>query len=304
MRLWVGLLVLLAIASGVVVTRWVDVRQRTPATASSSRKSLTLQDARTLPPQELAARALGEAGSNVVDVWRPWPEEKTLSALQFFGRARDAGFPGLCETDLTQVDFGDDGQTYFENGARVASLSHAYRFNEDFGVADWSKDDFETTMAKARQQDRKCARLGDVKAFFQIRPEDPVLGASQAYRAGSVVLAMRDLGSLPEPLPKVLKCMVGETPCENTRAILSSFQPGSIRDALRHDSGDGCLYLAECYSLILSGPAPDKVWSVDVSVRLQGMDRQGRVRGRFFKLSINEDHILKNSSQTHGPPFL
>ena len=96
-----------------VVSRLLAIAHLTMATvpvmAAEPEGGLTLQEGLTLPPAELARRALGITGARYLEVRRPYlggvPGRIGFN-LWFAAMPRPASFPGLCQADTIDLYFG------------------------------------------------------------------------------------------------------------------------------------------------------------------------------------------------------
>lgn len=143
------------------------------AAADEPVRPLTFQDARTLPADELARRALTQFADQLVEVDRPNGGGfigDQLVWIGFAGRPRGAGDPGVCEVDYVTVGFtavspGDmpPRGSRATNPAQADSLTVVTRFKT---VGDISPLPDTWNDAYGAKLDAACAALPTALDFF------------------------------------------------------------------------------------------------------------------------------------------
>lgn len=210
-----------------------------PIAAQAAPDTLTLVEARGLPPEALARRVLGASGSLVESAhvsagMGMFANPYRLASIEFATAPRSAGFPGLCQADTFIVRFrptdGEQGQDLKADlPSSVVALERTTRFRRvDAGPVPangWND-------AYGKAMDAACAKTGSVLRADGSSPFFVSLADGQVDARGAVAstsLSVLAGAAKPGIVPTCQTRL--PDPCERQVADLARRAPDEVRSA-------------------------------------------------------------------------
>ena len=122
---------------------------------------ITLEEARSLAPAELATRLLGQTGTLYSEVSiQPWPRSLgDVVEIAFATPPRPAGSPGLCRSDIAWIHFRPAAPVDGENPPRAWVIASLQTLT-DFKMVGPAGDP--NAVPEAAQLDALCAQAGPI----------------------------------------------------------------------------------------------------------------------------------------------